>query len=212
MWLSNRQRVTKLFAALISSPTVLPRYVAHLPAWKRPPLASGQPWWSYGAIDFLATRITPNMTVFEFGTGGSTIFLARRCRALSCVENHPMWYGAVQKRLREKELSNCTITLCPLPTANSPASWEHYLSGLSKPYDVIVIDGFDPVEFGKEGTYRKVCFARAEEIVRPGGFIVVDDSWRYTSLRSSNRATSVHVFEGVGPCRVGVTSTDVYCY
>ena len=42
--------------------------------------------------------------------------------------------------------------------------------------------------------------------------IVVDDSWRYPTLRKKNRARDLKVFESVGPCRPGVTSTDIYFY
>jgi hypothetical protein len=42
--------------------------------------------------------------------------------------------------------------------------------------------------------------------------IVVDDSWRYPELRAKNRAKRFSVFQSVGPCRPGVTSTDVFFY
>jgi predicted O-methyltransferase YrrM len=59
---------------------------------------------------------------------------------------------------------------------------------------------------------RPVCFARAERQVRPGGIIVVDDSWRYPALRQANRARHFRDFQSVGPFRPGVTSTDIFFY
>ena len=59
---------------------------------------------------------------------------------------------------------------------------------------------------------RPICFRKAEEHVKPNGIIVVDDSWRYPSLRENNRARDVKVFQSVGPCLLGVTSTDVFFY
>jgi hypothetical protein len=40
----------------------------------------------------------------------------------------------------------------------------------------------------------------------------VDDSWRYPSLRASAKTKRYKVFRSVGPCRPGVTSTDLYFY
>ena len=83
-----------------------------------------------------------------------------------------------------------------------------YLHSLpAEPVDVIVIDGSEawvPV--------RPICFQLAEQRMRPGGLIVVDDSWRYPELRVENRARRVRTFKSVGPGRPGVTTTDVFCY
>ena len=57
-----------------------------------------------------------------------------------------------------------------------------------------------------------MCFERAENQIKPGGIIVIDDSWRYPGLRKKNRAKEFREFRSVGPCRPGVTSTDVYFY
>ena len=48
--------------------------------------------------------------------------------------------------------------------------------------------------------------------IKPGGIIVVDDSWRYPKLRQENRAQKHRIFQSVGPCRPGVTSTDIFFY
>jgi spermidine synthase len=74
-------------------------------------------------------------------------------------------------------------------------------------FDVIVVDG------SEEWTrIRPVCFEKAQEHIKPGGIIVVDDSWRYSEIRERHRAKSFRVFQSVGPCRPGVTSTDIYFY
>jgi hypothetical protein len=104
---------------------------------------------------------------------------------------------------------NATLTLCPFDFKN-PAGFEHsaYLHALpGSGFDVIVVDG------SEEWTLvRPVCFEKAESYVKPGGIIVVDDSWRYPGLRKSNHARHCKVFQSVGPCRPGVTSTDVFFY
>ena len=74
-------------------------------------------------------------------------------------------------------------------------------------FDIIVVDG------SEEWTQvRPICFQKAEARMKWGGIIVVDDSWRYPGLRERNRAKSLRIFQSVGPCRPGVTSTDVFFY
>jgi spermidine synthase len=74
-------------------------------------------------------------------------------------------------------------------------------------FDVIVVDGLE-----EWIQVRPICFEKAQDRVKRGGIIVVDDSWRYPRLRESHRGVRHQVFESVGPCRPGVTSTDVFHY
>ena len=48
--------------------------------------------------------------------------------------------------------------------------------------------------------------------MQPDSIILVDYFWRYEELLGSNRAKNVNVFESVGPCRFGVTSTAMFFY
>ena len=74
-------------------------------------------------------------------------------------------------------------------------------------FDIIVVDGSE-----EWNLIRPICFEKAEKHVKKGGVIVVDDSWRYPELRERNQAKDFQVFQSVGPCRPGVTSTDIFFY
>ena len=83
-----------------------------------------------------------------------------------------------------------------------------YLHALpDAPLDVIVVDGTEEWNY-----VRPTCFRHAEKFIKPGGIIVVDDSWRYPELHRKHRAKRVQSFQSVGPCRPGVTSTDIFFY
>ena len=64
----------------------------------------------------------------------------------------------------------------------------------------------------EETVVRPRCFALAETRIKTGGIIIVDDSWRYPELRAHNHASSWREFRSTGPCRPGVTSTDIFFY
>lgn len=209
MNLTNAQRVRKLVGNLLSQPRNLPRYARHNLLAQRSPIDLALPWFSYGAIEFLERFLTREMSVFEFGCGGSTVFFAQRCGSVRCVEDDAQWAALVRQRLADAALSNVTIHEQAFDfRANRGFEQSQYLAQVrSGTFDVIVVDGQD-VDY----SIRPRCFAAAEEQVKPGGIVVVDDSWRYRQLRTSHRAKRVEVFETVGPARFGVTSTDVYFY
>jgi hypothetical protein len=209
MQLTNFQRVRKLGRNLIRTPSNLPRYISQNVLARSSPLDLELPWFSYGAIDFLTTFLRPDTTVFEFGSGGSTLFFARRCAQVDSVEDDPVWAARVRDRAVQLGLTNMRIAQCPFDFVN-PEGFEHsaYLGQVRQDlYNVIVVDGAD-----NDYTIRPICFRTAEDQIKPGGIIVVDDSWRYTDLRATHRGHRVEIFESVGPARFGVTSTDVYFY
>lgn len=209
MQLTNFQRVCKLGRNLLGTPANLPRYVSQNVLARSSPLDLELPWFSYGAIDFLMTFLRPDMAVFEFGSGGSTIFFARRCLQVDSVEDDPVWGARVRDRATQLGLTNVRIAQCPFNFVNPEGFVQSAYLGQVRQgfYDVIVVDGAD-----NDYTIRPLCFRAAENQIKPGGIIVVDDSWRYTDLRTAHRGRRLEIFETVGPARFGVTSTDVYFY
>ncbi len=167
------------------------------------------PWFAYAAIDFLTDFVKPHMTVCEYGSGGSTLFFARRAQRVFSIEDNLQWFNLISDRLREKSINNVTLRLCPFDFKN-PAGFENseYLNSMpDEKFDVIVIDG------SEEWTrIRPICFEKAQSRVKNNGIIVVDDSWRYPEIRQRHAAKRVQIFQSVGPGRPGVTSTDVYFY
>lgn len=206
---SLSRKVGRLVANLARHPQYVPRAIRHNVINGATPLDLEVPWFSYAAIDFLAKFLTHDMQVAEYGSGGSTLFFARRtCRVLS-IEDNSKWFELVSQRLQELRLTNVDLKLFPFDFRN-PAGFEkspylHAISGRS--FNVIVIDGSE-----EWSQVRPICFRHAEKFVKPGGLIVVDDSWRYSWIRQNHQAKRHEVFQSVGPCRPGVTSTDVFFY
>jgi hypothetical protein len=203
------QKVIRLLGDLVSHPEYFPRCARHNVLTRKTPLDLEIPWFSYAAIDFLEQFLKPHMIVCEYGSGGSTMFFAQRTRFVHAIEDNVEWYGRVSGRLRQKRLLNVSIDLCPFdfknPTGFEKSSYLHAMP--DDLFDVIVVDG------SEEWTQvRPVCFRHAEKHIKPAGIIVVDDSWRYPDLRTSHRAKRLEIFQSVGPCRPGVTSTDVFFY
>src|ERR1043165_8129352 len=202
-------KIGRLVANLARHPHYVPRTIKHNVINGATPLDLELPWFSYSAIDFLSKYLTADMQVCEYGSGGSTLFFARRTREVFSIEDNPTWHELVTDRVRQLGLKNVQIRLCPFDFKN-PVGFEQseYLLALPKrKFDVIVIDGSE-----EWNQVRPICFRHAEQFIRPGGCIIVDDSWRYSAIRSQHNALRHQIFESVGPCRPGVTSTDLFFY
>lgn len=203
------QKIGRVVADLCLHPQYMPRCVAHNFIGRKRPLDLELPWFAYAAIDFLDDFLTPDMTVCEYGSGGSTLFFARRVKWVYSIEDNLQWFNLVSDRLNDNSIDNVTLKLHPFDFKN-PAGFENseYLNAIpDKRFDVIVVDG------SEEWTrIRPICFEKAQNHVNKNGIIVLDDSWRYPEIRKRNAARTHKVFQSVGPGRPGVTSTDVYFY
>jgi hypothetical protein len=175
----------------------------------RSPLTLGLPWLPYAAIDFLERHLDPSAEVFEWGSGGSTLFLAQRCRSVVSVEHDPGWHAQVAAALEQACIGNVDLRLEPFDFEGDEGfAGSGYLHAVEAgSWDAILVDGHD-----WSFTHRPLCFAVAETRIREGGFILVDDAWRYGALRSRSRASAILRLAGVGPGRLGPTSSDVHLY
>lgn len=210
MYLTNRERLLKVLFKLFSRPSQVPSYLSNL-ITKKSPLQLQLPWWSYDAINYLSKLKFNNS--FEWGSGGSTLFLASLSKQLTTIENDFDWYNRLQFELKEKQVDNISLLKKNIDLS-SPENFKQsdYFSSLEKKYDLIAIDGED--HFGPDSTWsaRVECFEKAQDYIETKGLIVVDDSWRYPEIEKLSNATTYLRFESLGPARKGVTSTDIYFY
>ena len=103
------------------------RHVKHFQRWYKDTRSGGSaldrelPWMTYDAIDFLGSICTPDSVVFEWGSGGSTLFLAKRCRHVTSVEHDAKWSGYLRERLETLGVDNVDYKEIP---GEKIADWE----------------------------------------------------------------------------------------
>jgi hypothetical protein len=181
---------------------------------KATPLELGLPWFSWPAIEYLEkTHCRPGARAFEYGGGGSTLYLLDRGCRVRTAENSPDWAEQVLTRARaagyETRLDLRVVDMPEHPTVAERKLTECYVAQIDapEPWDLVIVDGVD----GTPST-RLECLERARTSLAPGGAIVLDDAWRKTYDRAPELLPGFtrHVFVGLGPARWGVTRTDVY--
>ncbi len=137
------QKIGRLVANVCLHPQYIPRCLAHNVIGGKSPADLELPWFSYAAIDFLDSFLRPDMSVCEYGSGGSTFFFARRAHSVFSIEDNAQWFSLVSARLNEKSIGNVTLKLRPFDFKN-PAGFENseYLHAIpDERFDVIVVDG-----------------------------------------------------------------------
>jgi hypothetical protein len=134
-------------------------------AWKvgKPVDAQGNPlpWISYPAIDFLRQFDFSEASVFEWGSGFSTLWWTDRCHSIATVESAAAWAPYIKTLLSSKvEFLETALT--------ADAEIEALTSYRLPKIDVIVIDN--------HGLFRWRCAEAAIDRVAEGGFIILDNS------------------------------------
>lgn len=129
------------------------------------------PMMSYSLIEYLMGIDLSALAVLEIGGGNSTYFWAERARSVLTVETNLEWVQV----LRERNLPNVSVQTT---TAEQIAA---DLSAIDRTFDIIVVDA---------AANRYACARSVLKKLRPGGFILLDNSDWYPNtaklLREAN--------------------------
>ena len=74
------------------------------------------PWFTYPSIDFLDKRLNKNLNVFEFGSGNSSLFFAKRVRKVISVEHNMQWFNKIKTSLPGNSEIKFRTTFNTIPT------------------------------------------------------------------------------------------------
>ena len=149
------------------------------------------PWFTYPMISFLSGRVKPEMTVFEYGSGCSTLWWSRRVAKVTSFEHSPEWFDSLKARLPD----NVDYHFCELVDGGDYCK---AVRAYQNCFDVIVIDGRDRIN----------CAKNSIGALKNDGVIIWDntdrdayrDGYAFLIQNGFRRLD----FEGIGP--VGDTS------
>ena len=123
-----------------------------------------KPMLTVDATLFLEHLLTPESAVFEWGSGPSTLWLAQRVGHLHTMEHALDWYREVVEALTKygyrADVKTHLTTGERFPGKIAVFPDEHF--------DLVLVDGLDRT--------RVACIESAMPKVKPGGWLVLDDS------------------------------------
>jgi len=163
-----------------------PRRLRFIPQWissflpGKAAFKDGTVWMPFEAREWLESFLKKNMNAFEWGSGGSTLFIAQRVKNLVSIEHNPDWYVKIGQLLKEKGFSNCRYFLKePQAGGTDYFSSSKYYRGFSFEEYCKIIDSYPDNYFDLvlvDGRARTFCISHALKKIRPRGYLLLDDS------------------------------------
>jgi len=127
-----------------------------------------RPWIVPSAIGWLRRRIRSDWSVLELGAGRSTIWLAQRAGRVVSFEDNEFWVDHIRGRLVELGLEGVKLRHLPVDR------FAGELGALPKAsFHLVVLDFLESPEVP-----RVDALEPAMRRVRPGGYLLLDDSDR----------------------------------
>jgi hypothetical protein len=177
-------------------------------------------------MEWIDNYLKKDMIVFEWGSGGSTIYLSKKVKKIISIEHDPEWYGVVSRTIKDNGISNCECVLKePTVSKNSklevPAT-KNYLSGVE------TYMGFDFKDYCKtiesfpdrffnlvlvDGRARPSCIFHALNKILAGGCLILDDSEKTEYLPAINMLKEKWTrkdFFGPGPYTSRFWQTSIF--
>lgn len=172
------------------------------------------PWWTYQAVDAVESFLRGHdgrARVFEYGSGASTVWLARRAGSVDAVEHEAGWAARVRQLLAGTPGLRCTPTVHvpvvapsarPVVASGAPSGqglefrdYVHAIDTVPGEFDLVLIDG----------RARAEVLRHVLDRVGPGGLVLLDDAQRtrYTVAVDQALGLGWHVrrTRGATPCQ-----------
>lgn len=152
------------------------------------------PWITYPALEFLKQFDYSNASIFEFGSGNSTLFWAAKAKRVVSVETDREWFSYVT---REKP-DNVTLHL-----QDGLEGFINVILQYEAKFDVVMIDSIK---------YRYDAIENAISQLKEGGFIIFDNSDWYPNCCSVLRKSGFDQFDyhGFGPVNNYTWTTSIF--
>lgn len=150
-----------------------PRYIwDRTSLWAYERANPDSPWLVRSMIDVLSTWLHPQDEGLEFGSGRSTVWLAKRVKFLTSIEHDKNWYEKVDGRISNR-FTNINLIL--------KENKEGYISTI----DFLTEESLDFCLI--DGVYRDICTLRCLDKIKSGGILIIDNINRYIPNYSKRR-------------------------
>ena len=141
------------------------------------------PWLTPEAIRLLDSILRPSDIGAEFGSGRSTLWLARRCAHLTSVEHDEAWHATVSATLAVEGISHVDYQCHPRDEPDASGDRSAYAQ-------VAQFLGDESIDFALvDGLYRDYVTLFLLPKIRPGGMLIIDNVNRYLPSQTRSPAS-----------------------
>jgi len=182
------------------------------------------PWLAFDAIDFLSGLDLQGKKIFEYGSGGSTLYWLSKGAHCVSIEHDPEWHLRIKpslyngKRIDYRLIKPVYVNTYPFDPANpdyfssgSPEfknfSFRDYVEQIDKfpegYFDLVLIDGRS----------RPACIKHSINKIKTGGILILDNADRDYYLKYTQDSLTRFTLKkliGVGPGLDFWVTTNIY--
>ena len=155
------------------------------------------PWMNYAIINFLNKRLHKDLTLFEYGSGYSTMFYAGLVAQVTSLEYDQEWLEKM------KDMVPDNVELLYIKN-DIDGDYCRAIETTNKKFDVVIVDGRDRVNCVKVGLHH----------LSDRGVLVLDDSHREKYAAAIEYAVSqgfrVLDFEGMKPTKYAIDKSTLF--
>jgi len=152
------------------------------------------PWYTYPAIEYLNQLDLKDKAIFEYGTGNSSLFFAKKSKNVTSVEDNKEWFDKIIKNKPDN------LNVIYQKDKNDYLS---SITKLDKKFDIIVIDA----------NYRLECCSYVKLFLEDDGLVILDNSERDQDcakyLRDNLDLIEIDFF-GIGPINNYAWTTSIF--
>lgn len=180
------------------------------------------PWITFESKMIIDKIINKDFVIFEWGSGGSTIYFSGLVKGVISVEHDKEWFLNVKNEIEKQNIGNCDYLLIEPEINNSDSSLENifisdntkYLGMNFKKYcDAInsYPDNYFDLIF-VDGRARNGCIKNAISKLKKGGYLILDNSERssYDIGRNMLKGFEKKKFYGPGPFNLSFWETSIF--
>ena len=130
------------------------------------------PWLTYPFVQFIEPRLKASLTMYEYGSGNSTLWFAKYVGLIRSIEHDLEWYQRIYQNMPtnvtlvhksvDKQLSYSELTYM---NSQDVEAYTEDIRSADHKFDIILIDGI----------YRNRAIANAVECVTDQGVIILDN-------------------------------------
>lgn len=155
------------------------------------------PWLTYSFVYFIEKKLKPELNLFEFGSGNSTIWFSQRVNKVWSIECNLEWFDYVKNNMPK----NAKLFY---KDDNNGDEYESGTVEAEGKIDIVLIDG----------TKRMECLTKSLPNIKPDGVFIIDNMERENYQEIHDLLTSKNykniAFEGMAPGSHHTSITTVF--
>lgn len=156
------------------------------------------PWYTYPAIEYLNNLDFTEKTIFEYGSGNSSVYWSKKAKEVISLEHDKKWFEKMKTITGKNQV---------LLFEGNNSNYEQSILYENKKFDVIIIDGIRRTECSK-------VVGRALNDESSDGYMIILDNadwYKQTSKYLRGYYNLIEIdFHGFGPINAYTWTTSIF--